>query len=429
MKKWQNADGSFKALNTAQVDELSNEEHDEYLAAKNANLDSQIKDLIADSTKENSVQIAELKNEMLDNVKKSLDILKEQGEALAQMKVTNTKTGEQVSLKEAIELSMTENASKIEAFKSGKTDGTGDMELKADVTTASVQGSTASMRLDGIGRVPVRRVFLDAMFSQGRVSANSGGTITYWDQDTLVRNADNVAECGLIPESEINWQEYSCKVEKIADSIPVCEEALEDYDFIESEIRNFLLENVLLKLDQQILFGSGTTPQLKGIDATAQTWVAGAFSLAVPDANIIDVAKVGKCQIEASGDNNAFMPNVILMNPADKCAMEMLKDADGNSINSVFVNGVMTMIDGMEVIASPLVVADTMYIMDKSKGSVYSHRDLGISFANQHSDDFLHDRLRLKATLRKAFVIRNVNANAFLKVDSIAAAIGLIDKP
>jgi HK97 family phage major capsid protein len=429
MKKWQNADGTFKEMNTAEMENLTNEEHDEYLTAKNSNLDTIIKALVEEGKVANAGQIAELKNEMLENVKKSFDILKEHGEALSNMKVANVKTGEKVSFKDAVEISMKANDEKIKAFKSGKIDSTGDIELKTNVTDASVIGSTASYRLDGIGKQPVRRVFLESLFSQGRVSANSGGTITYWDQDTVTRNADNVAEAGVIPESAITWQEYSIKVEKIADSIPVTEEALEDYDFIESEVRNFLLENVLLKLDQQILAGTGTTPQLAGIDSVAQTWVAGAYAVLVPTPTIFDVIKIGKTQISNSGQNNAFMANVVLMNETDLTSMQLEKDADGQYLLPNYMSSEGLTIDGMRVITSPLVTANSMYIMDSTKATVYSHRDLAVNFANQHSDDFLKDIIRMKASLRKSFVIRNVNANAFLKVTSISAAKTAITKP
>ena len=70
-----------------------------------------------------------------------------------------------------------------------------------------------------------------------------------------------------------------------------------------------------------------------------------------------------------------------------------------------------------------------MYIMDSSKGTIYNFRGLSLDYASEHADDFLHDRIRLRATLRKAFVVRNVNANAFLKVDSISAAITALETP
>ncbi len=49
--------------------------------------------------------------------------------------------------------------------------------------------------------------------------------------------------------------------------------------------------------------------------------------------------------------------------------------------------------------------------------------------ANQHASDFTSDFITIKATLRKALVIRNVWANAFLKVADIAAAKAALAKP
>ena len=49
--------------------------------------------------------------------------------------------------------------------------------------------------------------------------------------------------------------------------------------------------------------------------------------------------------------------------------------------------------------------------------------------ATQHGTDFLSDTIRLRATLRKAFVIRNVHANAFLKVADIDASKTALTKP
>ena len=429
MKKWENADGTFKELPSIELEALTNEEADDYSVAKGLHLETKLSKLVEVKSAENMDAITELKDSIAENMKAQMGILKAQGEALSNMKVKNRNTGEIVSFSEAVAKSWEDSADKITQFKSGKLDGTGEIEVKTDVTTASVQGSTASMRIDGIGKAPVRRVFLESLFASARVGANSGGTITYWDQDTLTRNADNVAECGVIPESAINWQEYSCKVEKIADSIPVCSEALEDYEFIASEVQNFLLENVSLKCDQQILFGSGTTPQLKGIDATAQSWGAGNFALAIATPTIFDVIKTSKTQIEVSGENNSFMPDTVLMNPEDETLMKLSKDADGNYLLPMYMTSDGTMVDGLRIIVSPLVIQDTMYVFDSSKGQVYNHRALSLDLANQHASDFLTDTIRLRATVRKAFIIRNVNANAFVKVASISASITALTKP
>ena len=372
--------------------------------------------------KNNSIKESiELKasNEVVDVLKNELAELKEvaktQGETLANFKNANeSKTPE--TFTEDLKSALNSSIDKIKAVKEGKATGTGEMTLKA-VTSASVIDSTASYWVNGIGKQPVRRIFLDSMFAQGGVGIESGGTITYWDQNTLTRNAENVAECGTIPESDIDWKEYSIQFTKVADSIPICAEALEDYAFIESEVRNFLLENILLQNDVNIL---------ANIDTASQTWVAGVFAGTITTPSTYDVIKVGKSQVENSGENNAYSPNVVLMNPTDYTAMMLAKTTDGQYLYPMYMQTSEMVVDGMMIVTSSLVTQDTMYILDSSKGTIYNMRGLSIDMASEHADDFLHDRIRLRATLRKAFLIRNVNANAFLKVDSIATAIGLL---
>lgn len=352
---------------------------------------------------------------LTDELQNLKEVAKTQGEALANIKSASEKVNP-LTLSDAIKNAFESNESKISDVKTGTTRGTGEIAIK-EVSSASVIDSTASYYIAGIGQLPVRRTFLDQLFAHGSVGTESGGTITYWDTNAVTRNADNVAECGLIPESDIDWKEYSVSMTKVADSIPVCAEAMEDYAFIESEVRNFLLVNVLLQNDANIL---------AGIDTASQTWVAGAFAGAVGNATTFDVIKVGKSQVENSGENNSYSPNVVLMNPVDYTSMMLSKTTDGQYLFPMYMSQTEMMVDGMRIITTSLIPQDICYIMDSSKGTIYDHRGLSLDYASEHGTDFLHDRIRLRATLRKAFVIRNVNANAFLKVDSIAGAIALL---
>lgn len=351
-------------------------------------------------------------NTLTVELEKLKEVAQTQGEALATIK-TNNDTALPLTFSDALKNAFEDNVDKIQSVKSGRANGTGELTIK-EVSSASVIDSTASYYIAGIGQLPVRRAFLDQTFAQGSVGYESGGTLTYWDTNSVVRNADNVAECSEIPESEIDWKEYSVTFTKVADSIPICAEAMEDYAFIESEVKNFLLVNVLLQNDVNIL---------AGVDTASQTWVAGAFAGAVANATTFDVIKIGKSQIETSGENNAYAPDTVLMNPQDYTALMLSKDANGQYLFPMYMTSKELIVDGMNIITSSLITQDEMYILDSSKGTVYNHRGLSLDYASEHADDFLHDRIRLRATLRKAFVIRNVNANAFLKVNSIAGAI------
>jgi len=345
-------------------------------------------------------------------------IAKTQGEELANFK-TASDNKKPLTFSDAIKNAWANANDKISSVKSGNASGTGEIVIK-EVTSADVINSTASYYISGIGKQPVRKNFLDDLFAHGSVGTESGGTITYWDQNTLTRSADNVAECGLIPESDIDWKEYSVTFTKVADSIPICAEAMEDYAFIESEVKNFLLEKVLLQNDVNIL---------AGVTTASQTWVAGVFATAIPTPTIFDVIKVGKTQVENSGQNNAYQPNVVLMNPTDYTAMMLEKDAQGQYLFPMYMSQRELMVDGMQIITSSLITQNELYVLDSSKGTVYDYRNLSLDMASEHADDFLHDRIRLRATLRKAFVIRNVNANAFLRCTSISVAITALTQP
>lgn len=360
-------------------------------------------------------------------------ILVKQGEFLQKSELdvrVKSKTPETFAekLADAVEAS-----GKMEAFKKGEISKlkltVKDAFSSKTIDIADVQNNTMGTRIMGIGKQPVRNIVIEPLFSSASAGADSNGVIKYIDQDVLTRNAATVQRCNPVPESDINWIERSCPIEKIGDSIPVCRDALEDLSFLESELRNYLLENVALELDNQLLLGDGLTPNLKGIDNVAPNWAAGSFATAIPTPSVYDVISTGATQIKVAGQGSFFMPNVVLMNPEDVEEMRLTKDANGNYLIPPFADLGTFTIRGMRIIETTLVPSNQAYLGDFAKGVVYSGRDLEVEVANQHGTDFLSDILRLKATTRKALVIRNVHAGAFLHVPSISQAITDLTKP
>lgn len=349
-------------------------------------------------------------------------------------KLNNTKKDSTASLiaakNESIKKAIGEIAQKGKAAFS--------LDTKA-VTSGSVVDGTDQYfyGIQGIGKQPVRTLVMESLFASVAVGANSGGTLRYTDQDVLTRNADNVANCSLFPSSDITWATKTDSIKKIADSIPVCKDAMEDFGFIESEVNNFILENLRLKLDQQLLLGTGTGLELNSVDSYAQTWSVGAGSpiegmaLSISSPTIYDVLASAICQIVNSGQANRayYNPNAIVMNPTDVCSMKLEKDTDGNYLLPLYFSADGMSIDGVPVYASPLVVANTAYVFDSTKGTIYTERMIQIEMADEHGTDFLEDFVRIKGSMRKQLLVRSVNTNAFLKIDDIAVAKQALTKP
>lgn len=439
-------DGEFKKLTGEDIEKLTDEQLKEYhsdLEKERAEKEKELTDKItelenkADTSTE---ELEELKKELrlidMEQFKSIAAAVKTQGNLLKEILEERTIVIDENNVRK----SLRENKDKILSMMKGDVSSV-TFRTKATIVNANVQNSTASLRINEIGKVPVRDLLISDLFAPGNFDeARSNGKITYVDQDTLNRNADNVAKCSPLPESDLTWIERECKVEKIGDTVKVCKDTMDDFDFIESEINIFLVENIQLKADENMLLGTGVTPQLKGIDSLAQLWSVGVGSpiedlaLSVQAPTIADVASTGIRQIIESGAGNRrfYNPNFILMNGVDVELMLLEKDLNNNSQNNRLVtisdDGTVR-VKGIPVLDNPLVPADVMYIGDFRKGQLFRQKDLTIEIADQHSTDFVSDLLTIKGTWKAALVIRNVNANAFLKVTSISVAITALLKP
>jgi len=388
--------------------------------------------------KDNTEAIDSIKEE-LEGLKqasiKANEVILKQGELLGKANLNVDKAPvARKTFTDKINDAIEEAGTKWDQFKNGEISAL-TLEVKDALNTKGtididdLQNSTLSQRMDGIGKKPVRNIVIEPLFRGETVGDNSRGEITYTDQDTLTRNAATVDRCVAVPESDINWIEQSCPIRKIGDSIPICKDAIEDVSMLEAEARNFLLENVALELDNQLLLGDGTGTNLKGIDSVAPNWVAGSFALAIPTPSVYDVISTGVTQIKVAGQGSFYQPNVTLMHPEDVEEMRLTKDGEGNYIIPPFADLSTFTIRGTRIIETTLVPTNQAYIGDFNFGTVWTSRNLMLEVANQHGTDFLADIIRLKATTRKALVIRNVHAAAFLHVADIAAAITALTKP
>jgi len=423
-------DGKFNELSENEVHALKVEEKAAYMLASNGSkMDALKKEMsekvgteVVDELKK---QFGELKEKHVEQLEKAME---EQGKTLADLRKSNETLAAPKNLTDELKSVWNAKKDEISSFVDGKSKGF-NLELKTEVTRASVANNTMAHSVEGVGQIPRRSNAIIDLFSTGAVSPNSNGVVRYWEQNSQTDNAANIAESAAYPESAIDWIERTLPVEKIGDSIPVTREALEDVDFISSEIRNFLLKNVDLRCDQQALLGTGAANQLTGVDTIAPDWAAGAFATSIDEASIYDVISTGLVQIANAGQNNSFVPNAIIMNPTDAELMRLTKDADGNYIMPMWMSQDGMSVRGVRIIENQLVPQDEAYIGDFTFGTMFGMGGVTLDVATQHGTDWLEDVTRLKASVRKALVIRNVHYGAFLHINGIAAAQAALETP
>jgi HK97 family phage major capsid protein len=191
----------------------------------------------------------------------------------------------------------------------------GDMTFANNFSTADA--SVAFVR-PGIIELPKRKLHVRELLQGGGMGAKS--TFDYVKEIAGEGAPAAAAEGATKSQFDLDLEEVSVKAEWIAGFIKISRNMLDDVTGMTTFLGSRLPELLLRTEDAQILSGTGTSPQLKGI------MTAGNFT-AASGAATIDVEQLVQAisQLE-SLDREA---NGILLNPADYYAI-MLTKASGS---------------------------------------------------------------------------------------------------
>ena len=413
----------FVEKTAEQVAALTTEEQIKYFnelnqhrAEKMAQLEKSLKE---SNTAEIKASIDALKNEInasnLEQFKALQKSLETQGVALTQLMSEGRKSEGQSlnSILEGFEDTLTKMVgSKNETVKF-KID-------KTTVLTSAVGSSTIGMREGSIGQIARARDVIRQLFATGGVSPGQGGVVRYIDQTTNTNGAAMQTEGSKKGEGAIAWTENSMTLQVVAEWIKVSRQALTDFSFIESEIRNKLLRDLAAKVEDEVWDGTGTAPELKGVYTYAGTYTATAAG--ITDASIYDlIVKVS----EAIAGSTNYMPNIAIMNIADINKMKLKKDANNNYIMPPFATANGQQVDGITIVPSSQVTANTMLVGDFDYATLYSLGGIDVTIGYEN-DDFTKNLVTILAEERLGLLVRSVDTGAFKKVTDIAAALATL---
>lgn len=342
------------------------------------------------------------------------EILKAQGEAIEAAKHIAVPSAQSVSLATAL----------VDGYKSMLKDGQltnirkgqwAEMEVKSvgTVTTANIDAvGTNSIPYNlasyvpGIDPIVRRRPYLAQLMTVGRTNK----MYVQWTEAAAGEGgAATTAEGAPKSQYDIDLQEVSKKVEKITAYTKVSKEMLDDTPFIESLIRSELITIIALKLDDQLLNGSGTTPDLKGILQYATAFAAGDFAGYVSNPSEADVLRVAINQIDIANHN----ANYIVLHPSDVAKMELTKDSTGQYVMPPFASANGMMVKGLPVIANTGITAGTYLVGDFNKSYLFMREDAAIQIGWEN-DDFTKNLVTILAEVRATHFVKSQDYTAFV---------------
>lgn len=368
-----------------------------------------------DAMKTNSVSKSELievlsKVQALETEGQEVKALKADLEEVT-LKVLNIETkGSSNNVPEGLASLLTEKSEELKAMKE-KSGASVQITLKAAGTMGLATNVTGQVpqaeRESGIARIVTRNPFVLQLVNVGTIMSN----VWEWvEQKNRDGGAAMTAEGAAKSQADFDLIVASANVKKVTAYIKVTKEMLDDVELMRSEIDQELTELINLKIDDQLLNGTGLTVNLTGINTNATAWAAGSFALAIPTPTKWDVLRTAINQVRV----NLFEPNYILMHPTDVTGMELSKDSTGQYIMPPFAALDGTVVSGIRVVANTGIALDSFLVGDFSKAGVRFKEGLTINVGYEN-DDFTKNLVTILAEARLVQRVKSNHYGAFVK--------------
>jgi len=324
----------------------------------------------------------------------------------------DTKAAVKETFEQSLQKQLTGVKAQLVGLKDTKKSDWINLEIKAAATMLISSNYTGTYALTdwdpGFARIQRRQPYLRQLVT---VRPTSGMYVAWAEQANPDGTPAWTAEGALKSQIDFDIVERSQKVEKLTAFIKISKEMLADIPFMNAEIRQELIELINLKLDADLLSGSGTSPVIKGILNFAIPTFAVPSGVALLTApNRYDVIKVAVTQIMVAN----FMPDYIIVNPVDAANMELVKDTQGRYLLPPFSTTNGTEIAGVRVVANNGVPAGTFLVGDFKRDVLAMREELNISIGYEN-DDFTKNLVTVLAELRAVNYIKTNYLNAFVK--------------
>lgn len=234
----------------------------------------------------------------------------------------------------------------------------------------------------------------------------TSNTIHWTRESGFTNNAAETAEGAAKPESVLTFEAVDTPIRTVAHIIKASKQILEDVPMLQSYIDARMTYGVQLKVQNQIVAGTGAG-KIHGLANTANhTDLAGI----VTADNDFDAANKAKHQVIASD----YMADAYLVNPADWGRLERKRTgissdetplAGQSGTISYFGNGMQPMLWGLPVILSNSVTAGKFYAVSRDALMWWARTGIAVEIFEQDSDNVQKNLLTIRGEVRGAFTV------------------------
>ena len=263
----------------------------------------------------------------------------------------------------------------------------------------------APYQLAGIWGAPEQQLIVENLIPHIPVSSSA---VEYLKHTGFTNNAGVVAEGAAKAESTFEFDLATANVVTIAHWTKITEQLAADAPAVTAYINAKMLYGLQLKVDNQIISGTGTSTQLGGfLKSGNHTDYSSAVTIPT-GANLMDFALLIKTKLDTLG----YPPKVLLLNPADWAGLALLKDTQKRYLLGGPAGVTTKSLWGLPVETSASVPSGKYVMADFALGStIYDRQEVALEI-DREGDDFRKNLLTIRVERRLGLGVEDAAAIA-----------------
>ena len=405
-----------KGINDEQFKTKEAEEKAELFNEFNVKTSELLEEMRKKDKEDVSAEFKALKEEISENRVQQMKALNEslKHRDLMIKKLSKQEKADGVGVVNSVKKGLKDNKDQLTKIKGDKNaslsfKAAGTMLISTNVSGGNVP---VEQRLSGLDILPSRTIRLLDVVQRGTAESN---VISWVSQANKDGSAGGTDEGTLKNQIDFDLVVNSESVKKRTAFIKVSTEMVDDISFMEAEIRNELMRELLKDVENQVYQGDGTGSNLTGIKTIADAFVGTDFAGTVDNANEADVLTVAMNQIEVAEQD---APTFAFVHPNTITTLKLIKtsETDRRYIDRLAMIAGQLTLDGMPIIKSTLIPKGEYLIGNFSASTVYDKGSVDIE-VGRDSDDFTKNLITILAEWRGLCLVKTNRRPAFVTGD------------
>ncbi len=270
------------------------------------------------------------------------------------------------------------------------------LEVKNTVTNAI--GNTFSDRKPGIVSGAFRNLTLESLLTSLPTTSNA---VDYVRENVFTNAAAETTEGIAKPESSVTTTAVTEPVATVAHWIKISRQLANDNAALAAYINLRMAYGVDLRVENQIIAGNGTAPNMSGFTKSGNFTAHGYTAAALTGTGLLNnrFDLIGKILGDCWAAD--YPADTIMLNPADWWTMRLAKDSQNRYLLGDPGQDVMPTLFGTRVVITNAVSADNVLVASLAQAATFYNREgTIIDLSESDSDNFTKNLVTIRAERR-----------------------------